>query len=110
MCWWLPWYAKASWEVALGVALTVWVCAATVSGVIRRTHGRWESLRNQTRSYYGMVIAHLGVCLWVLFLDGAEWLANSWFTGALFIPGMDAREVRIAAVLSLFWVPVAYWA
>ena len=66
---WLPLYAQASWQVAVGVGLTAWITFATLVSLVRRLRnprGLAYALRQQSRSYYGMVLAHLGVAAFVV--------------------------------------------
>ncbi|MDH3451098.1 MAG: heme lyase CcmF/NrfE family subunit [Gammaproteobacteria bacterium] len=66
---WLPLYTQASWQVALGIGLSAWIGLATLAGFVRRVRdprGLVSALRKQSRSYYGMVLAHLGVAAFVL--------------------------------------------
>ncbi len=63
---WVPWHPAASWEVALGVGLAGWIVLATLAALWRRLRGPrpfLAMLRAQSRSYYGMVVAHLGVAV-----------------------------------------------
>ncbi|MEY8203488.1 MAG: heme lyase CcmF/NrfE family subunit [Bermanella sp.] len=54
------------WQIALGVALSSWVIAATVLEVYRKANGRsglWQGLKKQSLSFYGMCLAHIGVAV-----------------------------------------------
>ena len=55
---------------------------------------------------YFIVIAQAAFCFWLLFMDGAEQIEGSWFTQLVFRPGMEAREIRVGAFLSLLWIPI----
>lgn len=42
-----------------------------------------------------------GLAVWLIWLGGAERLANSWKSGFLFRPGMTARELKLWGVIIL---------
>ena len=63
--------ATGEWKlgVAFGLLLALWLVAATLTGVIERVRGARgiaAMIRRQPRSYWGMVIAHLGVAAFVV--------------------------------------------
>jgi len=75
----LPIFADGNMLVALGIALAVWLLLShLVSLYLRlRQKGGWSALlgdvKTGSRSYYGMVIAHLGVAMFVV---GATMVSN----------------------------------
>jgi cytochrome c-type biogenesis protein CcmF len=57
--------------IAVGLFLALWVIAATVVGLRQRLantprHGLMAKLRANSPSYYGMIIAHLGVAVFIV--------------------------------------------
>ncbi|SFM17882.1 heme lyase CcmF/NrfE family subunit [Marinobacter zhejiangensis] len=53
------------WAFA-GVLTATWVAVATLADLWDKSssrHGRWHGLRRQSRSYYGMVLGHLGMAM-----------------------------------------------
>ena len=60
------------WRVSLGLLLAVWIVATILLNLwerVRVTSGQsttWQKLRMQTRSYYGMQVAHLGVAVFIV--------------------------------------------
>lgn len=67
----LPWLLFRSWEpmVILGCALAVWIAATAVLDLrnrMRHATSLWQGLRHQSRSFYGMVAAHLGVAVTIV--------------------------------------------
>ncbi len=66
-----PWLYGASYSVlaAIIVAIAVWVVAITIKDLWRKSaHGvsRWQGLRRLRGSYYGMVLAHIGIVVSLL--------------------------------------------
>ena len=65
-------FATGEWKpgVAFGLLLAFWIVAATVAGVLERLRsaggGIAAQLRRQPRSYWGMVVAHLGIAVCVV--------------------------------------------
>ncbi len=64
----LPWLLFRSWEpmAMLGAVLGVWILASALLDLrlrLRNSAGLWQGLRRQSRSFYGMVAAHLGVAV-----------------------------------------------
>jgi cytochrome c-type biogenesis protein CcmF len=59
-----------SWLVALGLLLAVWVTATCVVSLWRRlnqsTGSLWNRLTSSSPSYYGMLLAHLGIAVFVV--------------------------------------------
>lgn len=69
----IAWMSFASSPmVVLGVAFTVWILLATASHMIERLRhapagtSLWRRIRSQPRSYWGMLVAHAGVGIFVL--------------------------------------------
>ncbi len=60
------------WLVSLGLLLAIWIVATAVVNVwerVRVTSGQLstlQKLRTQSRSYYGMHLAHLGVAVFII--------------------------------------------
>src|SRR5690242_1803274 len=60
------------WRVSLGLLLAVWIVATIVVNLwerVRVTSGQsttFQKLRMQSRSYYGMQVAHLGVAVFIV--------------------------------------------
>jgi cytochrome c-type biogenesis protein CcmF len=59
-----------SWLVALGMLLAVWVTATCVVSLWRRLRQSsgsvWNRLTSSSSSYYGMLLAHFGIALFVV--------------------------------------------
>lgn len=51
------------------------------------------------------LLVHLALCVWLLFLGGAEALEGSFSTIFFFYPAMTVRELKFYAALSLLVVP-----
>ena len=60
------------WRVSLGLLLAVWIVATILVNLWERTRvtsgqlTTWQKLRTQSRSYYGMQVAHLGVAVFII--------------------------------------------
>jgi len=56
--------------IALGLLLAFWVISTVTTDLYRRLNGREgaisQRLKSQTRSYYGMQFAHLGVAVFII--------------------------------------------
>jgi cytochrome c-type biogenesis protein CcmF len=66
----LPWLLFRSWApmAMLGSVLVVWIAATTLldlRNLARHSPSLWQGMRRQSRSFYGMVAAHLGVAVTV---------------------------------------------
>jgi cytochrome c-type biogenesis protein CcmF len=67
-------FVLGQWKplVALGLMLAVWIITTSALNVwerVRTTSGQlsvFQKLRSQTRSYYGMHLAHIGVAVFIL--------------------------------------------
>jgi cytochrome c-type biogenesis protein CcmF len=67
-------FAFGQWKVlvSLGLLLAIWIVATVLVNLwerVRVTSGQltvWQKLRMQTRSYYGMHLAHIGVAVFVV--------------------------------------------
>ena len=58
-----------SFQATLGIGLSLWVLLITLrdlSNKIRSRQNKWAGLRNLSRSYYGMILAHMGVAVTVV--------------------------------------------
>ncbi|MFA7633653.1 MAG: heme lyase CcmF/NrfE family subunit [Thiohalomonadaceae bacterium] len=67
----LPWLLFRSWEpmVIVGSIIAVWVALSALLDLrnrLRNASSFWSGLRKQSRSFYGMVLAHLGVAVTVV--------------------------------------------
>ncbi len=69
----LPFIAgQWKWLVSLGLLLAIWIVTTIVLNLwerVRVTSGQlttFQKLRNQSRSYYGMQLAHLGVAVFIV--------------------------------------------
>jgi cytochrome c-type biogenesis protein CcmF len=63
--------ATGEWKlgVAFGLLLALWLVAATITGIVERVRGARgvaTMVRRQPRSYWAMVIAHLGIAVFVV--------------------------------------------
>jgi cytochrome c-type biogenesis protein CcmF len=60
-----------SWTplIGFGLLMAVWILISTINHVVVRVKlhpkGFWMALKSQPRSYYGMVLAHIGVAVFV---------------------------------------------
>jgi len=64
-------FATGDWKlgVSFGLLLAFWLIAATATGVLERVRGvegLGAKFRRQPRSYWGMVLAHLGIAAFVI--------------------------------------------
>jgi cytochrome c-type biogenesis protein CcmF len=65
-------FGQWKWLVSLGLLLAIWIVATIVVNLwerVRVTSGQlstFQKLRMQSRSYYGMQVAHLGVAVFVV--------------------------------------------
>ena len=66
-------FAFGQWKplVALGLLLAAWIAAATVTGLIQRLRGApqrgfVDKLRANAAAWYGMLLAHLGVAVFIV--------------------------------------------
>jgi cytochrome c-type biogenesis protein CcmF len=82
-------FITGEWKigVAFGLALALWIVASTVVGVRERLRGVRTGivaqLRRQPRSYWGMVVAHLGIAVCIV--------------GVTMVKGHEAeRDVKMA--------------
>ena len=64
--------ATGAWKplASFGLLLALWIVAATLVNVRERVRNRqggiWRQLARQPRSYWGMVVAHLGVAVFIV--------------------------------------------
>jgi cytochrome c-type biogenesis protein CcmF len=60
------------WLVSVGLLLALWIVTTVFVNVWERTRvtssqlSTWQKLRSQSRSYYGMQVAHLGVAVFIV--------------------------------------------
>jgi cytochrome c-type biogenesis protein CcmF len=67
-------FVLGQWKplVALGLLLAIWIVATVLVNIwerVKLTSGQssvWQKLRMQTRSYYGMHLAHIGIAVFVV--------------------------------------------
>jgi cytochrome c-type biogenesis protein CcmF len=65
-------FGQWKWLVSLGLMLAIWIVATVFVNLwerVRVTSGQlttWQKLRTQSRSYYGMQVAHLGVAVFIV--------------------------------------------
>ncbi len=65
-------FGQWKWLVSLGLMLAIWIVATILVNLwerVRVTSGQlttWQKIRAQTRSYYGMQVAHLGVAVFIV--------------------------------------------
>jgi cytochrome c-type biogenesis protein CcmF len=68
----LPMFSAGQTLVAMGAALTVWVAAATLTSLRERLRHKqgvgsmMQDMAGKGRSYYGMLIAHFGVAVFIV--------------------------------------------
>ena len=65
-------FGQWKWKVSVGLLLAVWIVSTVVLNVwerVRVTSGQlttFQKLRTQSRSYYGMHVAHIGVAVFIV--------------------------------------------
>ena len=65
-------FGQWKWLVSLGLMLAIWIVATIVVNIwerVRVTSGQlttFQKLRTQSRSYYGMHVAHLGIAVFIV--------------------------------------------
>jgi cytochrome c-type biogenesis protein CcmF len=65
-------FGQWKWLVSLGLMLAIWIVATVAVNIwerVRVTSGQlttFQKLRTQSRSYYGMHVAHLGVAVFIV--------------------------------------------
>jgi cytochrome c-type biogenesis protein CcmF len=60
------WHGSFEPWAFVGCFAAAWVAVATLQDVWQKSasrHGRWQGARRQSRSYYGMVLGHLGLAI-----------------------------------------------
>jgi cytochrome c-type biogenesis protein CcmF len=64
------WYAgTVSWRVVVGLTLAWWLVLSTLKTLhesTRQAANRWRGLRKLSRSYYGMILGHLGLMILIV--------------------------------------------
>lgn len=65
--WWFA--GSVSWRVVLGLTLAWWLVLSTFKTLYESTRqaaNRWRALRKLSRSYYGMILGHLGLMILIV--------------------------------------------
>jgi cytochrome c-type biogenesis protein CcmF len=68
----LPWVlGHWSWGVSFGLLLAAWIVASSLAGLVHRMRSSAGAtlrakLRSASRAYYGMVVAHIGIAIFVV--------------------------------------------
>jgi cytochrome c-type biogenesis protein CcmF len=68
----LPFFEGTNWLVGLGMGLAMWIATSHVVNVRERLKhkqgfaGFWNDFKAGGRSYYGMILAHLGVAMFIV--------------------------------------------
>ncbi len=68
----LPIFEGTSWTVGLGMGLAMWVATSQIVNLRERLKhkrgfgGFWQDIKSGGRSYYGMILAHLGVGVFIV--------------------------------------------
>ncbi|MES9992232.1 MAG: heme lyase CcmF/NrfE family subunit [Candidatus Thiodiazotropha sp.] len=68
----LPMFSGGNWLVGLGMGLAMWIATSHVVNLRDRLKhkqgfsGFWVDLKSGGRSYYGMILAHLGVAVFIV--------------------------------------------
>jgi cytochrome c-type biogenesis protein CcmF len=90
----LPWVAgKFTWGIALGLFLAAWTFATTAVLLLQRSRGGASQLMRASRSFWAMVIAHVGVGVFIV--------------GVTMVKGYEAeRDVKMSVG---DWVDVGGW-
>ena len=65
-------FGQFKWMVSLGLLLAIWIVTTVFANLWERVRGTtgqlttFQKLRTQSRSYYGMQVAHLGVAVFIV--------------------------------------------
>ncbi|MCG7988700.1 MAG: heme lyase CcmF/NrfE family subunit [Candidatus Thiodiazotropha weberae] len=68
----LPMFSGDNWLVGLGMGLALWVTTSHIVNVRDRLknkkgfNGFWQDFKTGGRSYYGMILAHFGVAMFIV--------------------------------------------
>jgi cytochrome c-type biogenesis protein CcmF len=68
----LPIFTGTNWTIGLGMGLAMWIATSHVVNLRERLKFKqgfgsfWQDLKTGGRSYYGMVLAHLGVAVFIV--------------------------------------------
>ncbi|MCG7922920.1 MAG: heme lyase CcmF/NrfE family subunit [Candidatus Thiodiazotropha lotti] len=68
----LPMFSGGNWLVGLGMGLALWVTTSHIVNVRDRLknkkgfNGFWQDFKTGGRSYYGMILAHFGVAMFIV--------------------------------------------
>ncbi|MCU7852817.1 MAG: heme lyase CcmF/NrfE family subunit [Candidatus Thiodiazotropha sp. (ex Monitilora ramsayi)] len=68
----LPLFGETNWLVGLGMGLALWIATSHIVNLRERLKhkqgfsGFWHDFKTGGRSYYGMILAHLGVAMFIV--------------------------------------------
>jgi cytochrome c-type biogenesis protein CcmF len=68
----LPVFSEGNWLVGLGMGLALWIATSHLVNIKDRLKnkqgisGFWQDFKTGGRSYYGMILAHLGVAMFIV--------------------------------------------
>lgn len=68
----LPIFSGGNWLVGLGMGLALWVATSHLINIRARLknkqgfNGFWQDFKTGGRSYYGMILAHMGVAVFIV--------------------------------------------
>ncbi|MCG8027978.1 MAG: heme lyase CcmF/NrfE family subunit [Candidatus Thiodiazotropha taylori] len=68
----LPMFSGGNWLVGLGMGLALWVATSHIVNLRDRLknkkgfNGFWQDFKTGGRSYYGMILAHMGVAMFIV--------------------------------------------
>lgn len=67
---------RFSWMVALGLLLAAWVFTTVVVLLLQRARAGAGQLARQPRSFWGMVVAHAGVGVFIVGVTDCGWATS----------------------------------
>ncbi len=65
----LLWYGSEGWAAVLGITAALWVTLGSAQAWYEKTLNKasfWQGARNLPRSFYAMLVAHLGVAVFIV--------------------------------------------
>lgn len=68
----IPLFGETNWTVGLGMGLALWITTSHIVNMRERLKhkkgllGFWRDIKTGGRSYYGMILAHLGVAMFIV--------------------------------------------
>ncbi|MEJ2611264.1 MAG: heme lyase CcmF/NrfE family subunit [Candidatus Thiodiazotropha sp.] len=68
----LPMFSGGNWLVGLGMGLALWIATSHLVNIRDRLknkpgfQGFWNDFKTKGRSYYGMILAHMGVAMFIV--------------------------------------------